>query len=114
MGAIEWKRPGEIAEPPAREGLGLEQRGDRNPLRALRRLAPSQLETLVRLDVRPERDAQPFRAIGHVFQIALHHVAIQEQRRSLDVDHADLRTSTRALLPMGTVRKKTYCSGLTE
>src|SRR5437667_12660855 len=114
MGAIEWKRPGEIAESPAREGLGLEQRGDRNPLRTLRGLAPSQLETLVRLDVRPERDAQPFRAIGHVFQIALHHVVIQEQRRSLDVDHADIRTSSRAWLPTGPVLNTTFCRVMTD
>src|SRR5688572_21760605 len=114
MRAIEWKRPGEIRESSARKRFGLEQGGYRYPLRAVFQLAPAQLETLVRLDVRPQRHAQPFGACRHLREVALHDVVVEQQGRGFDVDHAGLRTSTRALLPMGTVRNTAYCQGLTE
>src|ERR1044072_7182386 len=53
---IERKCPCDVGEPAAGKRLGLEERGDRDALRAVRELATSELETFVRLDVRPQRE----------------------------------------------------------
>src|SRR6185503_702079 len=114
VGPIQWKCPGEVGESPIGECLGLEQRRDGHAVCTMRHLPASQLETLVRLDVRPQRHTESFGAAGHMLEVALHHVLMEQQRGGFDVDHAGLRTNTRALLPMGRFRNSAYCTGLME
>src|SRR5258706_14040931 len=111
---VERECPGEVGEPGQREGLCLEKRGDGDSLCTVRELPAPQLETLMGLDVRPERHAELASTVGHVLEISLHHVAIKRQGRGFNAEHQVLRTSTRALLPMGRMRNSVYLSGLIE
>src|SRR5689334_327852 len=111
---IERECPGEIGEPAARERLRLEQRGNGDSRCTVGELPAAQLETLVCLDVRAQRDVETSGSLRHVLEIVLHHVAIEQQRGGFDVEHHVLRTRTRALLPMGRTRNSAYLSGLIE
>ena len=84
---IERERPREVRKPAPRERFGLEQRGDRDARCAICLLPASQLETFVRLDVRSERNAETLRSICHVFQVAIHRVAMEQQSGRFDVEH---------------------------
>ena len=75
---IERKRPREVGEATAREDLRFEERGYGDSLRPKRHLPASQLETLVRLDVRPQRDVELLRAASHGVEVPLHHIAIEQ------------------------------------
>ena len=112
---IERKCPGEVRETGAGERLRFEQRGDRQTTGAVRDLPFGQVDTLVRFDVWPQRNAETRSSLCHVREIPLHHVQVQKQRRGLGrdpVDHEGLRTRTRALLPIGTRRNRAYFRGL--
>src|SRR5439155_8979083 len=74
-----------VAEPGAREHLRLDQRRHGEPARAVRELPASELHALVRPGVRPQCDAELPSAPGHVREIALHDIEVQQERRRLDV-----------------------------
>src|SRR6185295_1518854 len=95
---IEWKRPGEVGEPRAHERLGFEQRRDGQAAGAVGELPLGELDTLVRLDVGPQRDAESPRSVCHVREVPLHHVEVEQERGSFGL-HSIWRplTSTRRI-----------------
>src|SRR6266566_3200327 len=91
VGRIERECPRQLREAAARERRRFEQRGYRDALCPQRQLAAAQLETLVRLDVGTEGDVETPGSLGHGLQVPLHHVAIEQQCWSVDVDHRSRR-----------------------
>ncbi len=115
VGRVEGKRPGQVREPGPGHGLGLEQRRNREAAGAVGQLPLGQVDALVGLDVRSQGDAEATRALRHVREVPLDDVEVQEQCGGFGgdpVDHEGLRTRTRALLPIGTCRKRRYFTGL--
>ena len=82
---VERKRPRDIGEPGASEHIRFDERRHRDARGAVRYLALAELHALVRLEVRPQADAELLGALGHVLEVALHHVEVEEQRRGLEV-----------------------------
>ena len=84
---IERECPREVREPTSGKRLRFEQGRHRNAVRAVRDLPASQFEAFVSLDVGTQVNAKPARAAGHMRQIALHHIAVEQERRRLNVQH---------------------------
>jgi hypothetical protein len=82
---VEGEGPRQVGQPRTREFLGLDQRGDREPLRAVLELQTPELDALVRLRVRAQPYAQTLCPLGHLGDVALHHVQVQQQRRRFEV-----------------------------
>ena len=82
---VERERPGDVGESRGGERLRLDQRRYRDARRTVAQLALAQLETLVGLDVRPQRDAEVLGALGHADDVALHHVEMEEERGRFEV-----------------------------
>ena len=83
---VERERPGDVGEPRRGERLRFDECRHRDARRAARHLALAELQALVGLDVRPQRDAQALRAFGHVGEVALYHLEVHEERRRLEVE----------------------------
>src|SRR5262249_46025893 len=79
-GRVERERERDVVEPRAGERARLDHRRDRDAPRALLALEPPDLDALVRLHVRPERDAEAPAAVRHPHALALEHVEVEEQR----------------------------------
>jgi len=56
------------------------------PRAPVRDLAATQLETLVRLDVRPQRDAETLGSLCHIREVPLHHIVIEQKGRGFYVN----------------------------
>src|SRR5438132_10100271 len=82
---IDRERPGEVAEPGARDHLGLDQRRHGEPTRTLLELETTELHTLVCLGVRPECDAELPSPRGHVREIALDDIQVEQEGRGFDL-----------------------------
>src|SRR5207245_512603 len=82
---IDRERPGEVVEPGAREHLRLDQRRHGKPTRALLELETTELHTLVGLGVRPECDAELPSPRGHVREIALDDIQVEQEGRGFDL-----------------------------
>ena len=88
--AHDRRREPEVVEPGRRERLGLVDRGDGQAPGPARCLEPGDLDALVRLGVRPERDALGLGPGLHGVQVGLEPGAVDEERRSREVgdEHA--------------------------
>src|SRR3989441_6823673 len=82
---INGKRPRQVAEPGAREHLRLDQRRHGEPARPVLELQATELYALVRFGVRPQRDAELPGPRGHVREIALDDIQVEQQGRGFDV-----------------------------
>jgi hypothetical protein len=78
-------RDEEIVDPIGDERLRLADRSDRQPAPARRDLAPPDLDALVRLRVRPQRDATLGHRGRHSFDRSVHPVEIDHERGRVDL-----------------------------
>src|SRR2546428_8347201 len=82
---IDRERPGEVVDPGAREHVRLDQRRHGKPTRTLLELETTELHTLVGLGVRPECDAELPSPRGHVREIALDDIQVEQEGRGFDL-----------------------------